>query len=63
MRSRERGKTVEEEKLWKLKILQTGVSKRDMFPETFLVLNYVTVMIHQDLIQIIERGIYESFIK
>jgi len=40
-----------------------GVSKRDMFPETFLILNFVQVMIHQDLIQIIEKGVFEAFVQ
>ena len=34
-----------------------------MFAETFLVLNFVQIMIHQDLIQIIEKGVFESFVK
>jgi len=33
-----------------------------MYPETYLNLNYVSIMIHQDLIKIIEKGVYESFI-
>lgn len=41
MRSREKGWTDEDQKLWRYKILQTGVSKWDMFAETFLVLNFV----------------------
>ena len=62
MRSREKGKSEEDQKLWRYKILQMGISKWDMFPETFLVLNFVQVMIHQDLIHIIEKGVYESFV-
>lgn len=49
-RTRQKAKLGADLSAWKYGILTNGINRRDKAPETFIVLNYMSVMIQTELI-------------